>query len=258
MQSIQLENAETIQLMGRNAVGSKLLNAVKKGDPFSFIRVGDGEGRLLLWPSRIRPEIMDTHLRFWFGHHRFSNQEKMKLKGDLILSMREADIIGVPWKQIHSFFVLAREITAEIRGTTWDGFGTSDLHIKMWRGGQLQETIHASKKVVLISCRDVLLPFKARFQIPTTWLEIPEEGRTGRRPTNHYPLVYDRILDEIELMGPGFLYLIGGGVLGKSYCRAASDAGNVAIDIGSIFDLWAGVISRSFMGLNSLREEFKL
>ena len=38
--------------------------------------------------------------------------------------------------------------------------------------------------------------------------------------------------------------LVGAGALGKAYCEAVRQQGGVAVDIGSGFDGWAGVMSR--------------
>jgi len=52
------------------------------------------------------------------------------------------------------------------------------------------------------------------------------------------------MMARIEGLGPGDLVLVGAGVLGKAYVAGAARRGAVAIDMGSVFDGWAGIISR--------------
>ena len=48
-------------------------------------------------------------------------------------------------------------------------------------------------------------------------------------------------LDDIE---PGTLILVAAGVLGKIYCDKIKSKGGIALDIGSILDMWATIPSR--------------
>jgi prephenate dehydrogenase len=51
--------------------------------------------------------------------------------------------------------------------------------------------------------------------------------------------------------------LIGGGFIGKMYAIKAKERGAVAIDCGSVFDRWAGRITRGKLK-NTDSKEFKL
>jgi hypothetical protein len=44
----------------------------------------------------------------------------------------------------------------------------------------------------------------------------------------------------------GELYLVAAGIVGKIYCDMIKSLGGVAIDIGSVADLWMDVPSRHF------------
>ena len=76
---------------------------------------------------------------------------------------------------------------------------------------------------------------------------IPEEGHTGRMATKHFPNTYDQLLEELKHNAIGELVLVGAGVLGKAYCAWVRRAGGVALDIGSLFDGFAGVGSRTYL-----------
>lgn len=85
------------------------------------------------------------------------------------------------------------------------------------------------------------------------WQPIP--GEKGHHPDSegpaHYPVVYEQTLAWIEHeAGPGRLFLVGAGILGKIYCDAIRQQGGVAIDVGSVMDLCSG--------LTTSRGEFRL
>jgi hypothetical protein len=64
----------------------------------------------------------------------------------------------------------------------------------------------------------------------------------------HYPALFNLIpkwLDEQPAKGN--VFLVGAGGLGKVYCNWIKQRGGVAIDMGSILDGWAGLITRSYL-----------
>jgi hypothetical protein len=85
----------------------------------------------------------------------------------------------------------------------------------------------------------------AHFDVPVVqWLVRGEAKFPGPVDEAHWPIGYARIMARIETVGPGDLVLVGAGVLGKAYVAGAARRGAVAIDMGSVFDGWAGIISR--------------
>ncbi len=45
----------------------------------------------------------------------------------------------------------------------------------------------------------------------------------------------------------GKLFLVAGGILGKFYCGRIKGSGGVAIDVGSLVDMWMGAETRPGM-----------
>jgi hypothetical protein len=62
--------------------------------------------------------------------------------------------------------------------------------------------------------------------------------------TGHYPGRYSVLVRELRRAQPRMLYFVAAGMLGKICCDVIRGAGGVAVDIGSVADLWAGVRSR--------------
>ena len=123
-----------------------------------------------------------------------------------------------------------------------------ELHLQLWREELLPEIVAAADRVSIITCRQVVDEMRDYFKLPyLKCYKIPEEGHTGRMRTKHFPNTYNQLLEELKHNAIGELYLVGAGVLGKSYCAWIRRAGGVALDIGSLFDAFAGIASRSYL-----------
>jgi hypothetical protein len=42
------------------------------------------------------------------------------------------------------------------------------------------------------------------------------------------------------------VFLVAAGILGASYCNRIKQLGGIAINIGSVADVWAGVVTRPY------------
>jgi len=71
-----------------------------------------------------------------------------------------------------------------------------------------------------------------------------------------FPEVYERLRGEIAPPARGAVYLVGAGAFGQVYCDWIRARGSIGIDIGSVFDGWAGVRVRERLALR--KEQFAL
>jgi hypothetical protein len=60
----------------------------------------------------------------------------------------------------------------------------------------------------------------------------------------HYPDRYEELRHGLHVPFKGAVFLVGAGPLGKVYCHWIRERGGIALDIGSLFDAWAGIASR--------------
>ncbi|MDY6885713.1 MAG: hypothetical protein SWL02_18320 [Pseudomonadota bacterium] len=51
----------------------------------------------------------------------------------------------------------------------------------------------------------------------------------------------------------GHVYLVGAGILGKVYCHQIKKSGGIALDVGSVPDVWVGKPSREYQKKNRSR-----
>ena len=120
------------------------------------------------------------------------------------------------------------------------------------------DVIHCAQSLHIISSRmsfadliQRLVPSKdvEFIPIPGERPRVTEVGDTSVLPeaSNHYPVRYKQVIDNIDLSAkPGSLWLIGAGLLAKLYCMRVRNNGGVAVDLGSMVDLYAGVNSHGF------------
>ncbi len=134
---------------------------------------------------------------------------------------------------------------------------SANIHIHLEQTGVLADLVGGSQSVTLIGCRDVVASLGARFparQVPASGRAGGIQVREGRQPravagtetatirmsTRHWRL-------SSVTGGFGDLVLVGAGPCGKVYCDDVREQGGFALDIGSVMDMWAGVMTRSYM-----------
>lgn len=82
---------------------NEINTAIKEMVPFSLVRINDGEGRLLGARDVIDDNEVLSILKTWFGDKATSIEDKEVgyIKDELIDSVRQADILGIPKKFSH-------------------------------------------------------------------------------------------------------------------------------------------------------------
>jgi hypothetical protein len=244
--------------------------------PMSFNRMGDGEGNIL---GILEPGSDAEHELAWFNAM-FSRQTGVVLDlqsalgvaRDLETALTSANILGVrtltPWSTENWPYATPTEI---IRNSIADenlrgahGLLCAETAFDRWLADatlkhtilthawaylsilpHLPAMIAAADRVVLISGRPSVHEALVRRNPgkPIDLLKIPLEPENRRHKT-HYPELYRRILEQLSGDLAGCLVLAGAGLLGKAYVHKAARCGAVALDLGSGFDLLAGVRSR--------------
>ena len=233
----------------------QLCDCIDSGRPLSVIRLGDGEARLMAWPEFTeRRAPLFRSLNYWFGPQQFSSGDLTSMAKNLRQAVREADIVGIPdeehkkarvdWANVELWLKAYNLITPGAK------LAAAELHIQFYQERLFQRLLNGRESISIITCRDVGEQLRAEYGIGSVrWYPVPVEAQTvgRRRATYHWPTVYGRLMDEIEIPVPGHLCLIGAGPLGKIYAARVKERGGVALDVGSVFDLWANINSRSWI-----------
>ena len=237
----------------------EILLAVKEGRPSSFLRFNDGEarfvGRTAYYSSAQVVEIIRRH----FGDNVLTDGELDSLGRRVIEAVRTADVVGLPPADWPRDFSCARDIV----------FGESkrsqiisthvDFHQHLFNTDFFSKLFSIGRPVSAVTCRDVTVFLGQVYKGTLSDVYLVPEQADGSYNGNirpHYPDYCDYLCAVLEGSSSGKVFLVGAGVCGKIYCEAVRRGGGVAIDVGSIFDLWAGRFSRPYMETARIRNYY--
>lgn len=269
---------------------ARLIADIEARKPFSLIRLGDGEGNVLFWGSRrseypaLARYAMDGIWSMMFGREA-DVSEFDRLYEYMVRAVHGSDYLGMS-EMDGDELCIGRMCDpsvdgADIRGdlgtaAVWDWISGQALD-RIQDGGQvlvnawihsalvpdqLRALLNAAGGLSLITCHPGLLDrFVRTFGIqPGRSYLIPSQySNTGEIPgLIHFPERFEEI--EAELIARdlhGEFFLVGAGVVGKAYCDRIKRQGGMAIDAGSMMDVWMGIGVRQYHSREFL-EKFRL
>jgi hypothetical protein len=172
----------------------------------------------------------------------------------LVDAIRNADLVGIPPLNSPKYrYAHVSKIGERIAPDAT--LGTSGIHRYLLDSGALEKIMYSVPFLGLVTCRDIAGYLKSKSNINEVkqyW--IPEEFKFAVDPPSisHYPDRFYELFSLINVPFRGAVFFVGAGVLGKVYCDVIKKKGGIAIDIGSIFDLWAGRSTRAYMDKDTL------
>lgn len=229
--------------------------------PLLITRYGEGEMRMFR-----NNEDSDWIIKNMFGYVPPKNiMDEIRL--NMELGLINSDITGLPsyknaineeevllspihelYKETYSRF---REIFKKYN-LVEDDFKYCDVNVNTQLHSQnlYPDLLTNLNELVIITCRDVSELIKNHFNIKNIKVyTIPPEYKYEDDPSkvtwNFYPEVHSKIKEDIlKTDNKGKLCLYGAGLAGKDLGYYFKQSGGVAIDIGSVFDLWVGKKTR--------------
>jgi hypothetical protein len=249
-----------------NQVFSVLKDAIRIGKGFSFVRCGDGEGIVLGFPKFTNSQNCLARFAKWFDTTGMSRDTMLGLAEQIREACRTADLIGLPaprhntidqrWRNVRPFMA-SLGLTTPITKTC-----SMDTAIELQvRDGYRQ--LLKDRDVTCITCRNVQAPLMNLGVKSVKFFYLPPQrrpcmGRNWSGTERHYPDRYSALSGELEAAGDlhGRIHLVGAGGLGKIYCMWVKQHNGIAIDIGSVFDGWAQLPTRTY--LRQMIERFKI
>ena len=215
--------------------------------PMSVIRLGDGEGAVMGYPEITSRKHVNRSLRIWLRRIDVADPDVLRLGAELREAIRNADILGVPRaRQIRFGMPLWRAVTEALESMQLVGTGTALTHTALHRllqhGLLYRPLLEGADFVGVISCRRMAHRLREVFGVgEVRWYGVRGELEdTGEVQTPHFPEGFEELRETLRVPYPGALFLVGAGVFGKIYCHWIKQRGGIAVDIGSIFDSWAG------------------
>jgi len=247
---------------------ARIMDAVRSGRPYSVIRLGDGEGRLLGLERTFTPfEVLSQVMYYHFGVPSMHMERELvrdwavkagrTLKSLLEDACGQADEIGLP---VWDFFrgldetptsgmvaycdALFFGLSQQPHVPTVDRIGTNVFQQLAETCDFFEAVARAAREVVLIGPWDLTAELSQRLGQPRIrHIEVPRHQTWGDVDGfGQYPFLHAAVDQKIKSSGDmrGSVVLIGAGIYGKHYARLAKAQGAVALDIGSVFDSWKG------------------
>ena len=256
--------------------------AFESKQPFSFIRLGDGEGALLDFDEQCSLEDME-YLSEHVGK-KATIKQLSTLKNNLekaidntnIVGIRD-DVLGVSFDEgllkqnDEQIFLAAFKQAFTLRATELNicysdarriaklykaiknnnaysrqKLCTQWIPFDYFLSGALTNLLERAGEIGVITAR-VNIPDKLRKALNINVIEHITPDKTAKQIGTlipHYPVHFNRIKSEINVKYPGMPYLVAAGLIGKSYCAEIQRQGGIALDIGALIDCWDGLYSR--------------
>lgn len=226
----------------------QVLKLLLTGKPISIIRCGDGEKIVL--NSNKEPGICnDAVLKRQMGYSP-SFDDMRAIRANLIDAYANCDVIGIPNhpQKTNKHWEEVVKVLIETVPVRTDTVCDIDVHYHFLNAGYFDTLINGREKLNYISCRDLDMKFMFKWHLKTVnkFTISPEAKFTsGYVGPVHYPDQFNKVQRWMDVVkAENQLLLVGAGVIGKIYCNWWRDRGGIAFDIGSIFDEWAGKVTR--------------
>ena len=224
----------------------RVAGASARRSSLSAIRLGDGEGALIGYPSYTSRRDVNRFLRIWLRTDQVPTQTLVEFINELRDAIRQADIVGLPrqaqtqlslrWAAVHKSIVAGR------LDTGWEATDAA-AHRLLQHALLYRPLLQGRDFIGLITPRHVADRLVKLFSVDhVSWYGIRGQGdEPGNIRIAHFPEGYRRMRDCLHVPYRGALFLVGAGPFGKVYCHWIKQRGGVALDIGSMFDSWGGV-----------------
>lgn len=268
-------------LLSNSEAIARAKTAISDREPFSLIRVNDGEAVVLSFGEDLSLQDL-AYLHGHWGARGVTLGAVAEVKRDLETAVQGADVVGIrddiinvslpedlldrPGPEIKEVVISAfrlregeidnlsvigaRRLTLlyqALRKIDWpeeQQYCSVWIHWELLATGTLNEILEDVPEVGLVTSKpEIEYMVARRFDLPTSAVIVPDKFADTGRSGRHVPERYRDIRSELAFP-PGTLVLVGAGIPGKVYCQWLKEAGCVAIDVGAVFDAWLGRASR--------------
>jgi len=248
-----------MNLIKHKQVTDILCKVVNNKMPYSLTRLGDGEFTVLKYPNRANKKQCVNRIDRWFTANKFTDTQINTIRNNILVAYKNSDILGVPNKQERQ------------RYPKWKNFSNICGSLGILHKRQIlfyfyhiknlnyKKILQNRNIIYCITCRNINERLKQSFNIKTvkTFLIAPEKfafrkslraGYNKWKGKPHYPDLYEGIITWLtnnDLKGK--IVLVGAGGLAKIYCNHVKRMGGIGIDVGAMFDSWAGIYTRPYL-----------
>lgn len=250
-----------IDQLPAEAVIDVLVDRLAHDAPCSLVRLSHCEAKFLTGSNELRRIEFNRSLKRQFGYTDVSEQDIIDISAGVRAAALGSDILGVPvlnksdmerleagddGMRLWSLVLPALDRYRLVRADTL--FASQNIHLRLMESDFIDRVLKVTKKLTIVGCRDLRSQFESMGFEELDYIPVPEAARTRDKEVavkRHYPDAFAEIVARIRRERQRGLFLVGAGFLGKAYCHEIRLAGGVAVDVGSVMDVWAGVASRT-------------
>jgi hypothetical protein len=234
--------------------------AIDRRSPFSFIRFGHCETRLVGFERRFDRAAVMHSIHMQWGKVEPPDAHLREVSVGILGALLEADVLALndrdrPNAQpaLLELEAHGHDLARELALLDGRPIARANVHWALGRSPRFRDMLRQQERVILVTGRNVAAARVA------AWLDGPEvvnvltpgdaRHHFGHGATDpHYPEGLARLLGEIhDARVAGTVVLVGAGLLGKIVAGEARRAGGIAVDVGSLFDAWCGLRTRTSM-----------
>ena len=233
-----------------------LLEHVARKRPASIIRFNDGEGKLLGCGTHYSHAELMQMLERWFSDNKLTLDQLRRLQAAVADATLNADVVGCPDVDWPPEFTKAVSVLADLKQGSASPTVLVNFPQAMLLDGFFKVLLNRIGFLGLVTPRDVGGVIRYLFSPgELAWYRVPEQAVYAYRPylPRHFPESFDFLCSSISVPFTGAVFLVGAGPCGKVYCDVIKRKGGIAIDIGSVFDAWAGRLTRPDMSFDVVR-----
>lgn len=214
--------------------------------PTALLRYGDGEGAFCIHRSNFRnPYYFAACHKHWGEVPKLN--DRYRIAANIKNSFSKADIVGISpegrnghWHKSREYFLklIDKQIVTTI-----------DIHVYLNDDGYLKELIKG-KDVFYLSCRNVDDTIRKKYDARSVrrLLISPQYRFECEKPKIPFYKQVKEVEEKLSKLNfKGKICLFGAGVSGKQLGIIMKERGGIVIDLGSVFDLWEGKITRSWI-----------
>ena len=231
------------------------IKKLKNGEAMSHLRCGDGEVAIMN-----RNKFPESFVRFSKNHlgYELDAESGEKIKNLIEFGIMHSDILGIPEKRHLNRGNKFWPILTDEYIRVFDSYGINKIdkkycsinsHYQLLNSKELERLLNSVENVLIITCRDIEHAFRKRFDSikHVELINVPAEQvyEIDSKKSEFFPYIHDKVVDTIRSTSrTGQLCIFGAGFCGKDFGAHFKLAGGVAIDLGSVFDLWVGKKTR--------------
>jgi hypothetical protein len=242
----------------------------------SFIRLSDGEAKIIAYPEHVSFDQVVFQMNIWFGELEVDHADIMIIRQALIGAILNADYIGMPTperiaaKDVNGNYTNDALLCRNMWKTLLEVAGfeyfkrvmvvPATFHQWAQIEKRMPSLLFSTNSLGMISRTDkALFKLSEHLSLDNIWhIKVPGEtwSRSNELISSHFPKKYSEILYKIHQSNlSSSLVLVGAGVLGKVYCSALKDSGAFAFDVGALIDGWTNSIPDVRKGMSTKSEK---